>query len=141
MDEDLPPDSIELMTDYCVHPDVELMPEALALSCDCKSAAECRREKCICVSDEHEGENVVFPYDRDGHLRWNPNAEHTRCILECNPKCGCQPKCEKSVVTKGRKIPLEVFKTKTKGWGLRCPKDLKKGKQLVIQYHASETQR
>lgn len=38
-------------------------------------------------------------------------------IYECNALCNCGPGCKSRVVQKGRKVPLEIFKTETRGWG------------------------
>lgn len=43
------------------------------------------------------------------------DKRHT--IYECNEKCKCGPQCKTRVVQKGRKLPLEIFKTKNRGWG------------------------
>ncbi|PWN19283.1 SET domain-containing protein, partial [Microstroma glucosiphilum] len=49
------------------------------------------------------------------------------CIFECTKACGCSDDCPNRVVQKGRTVPLEVFKTKMCGWGLRTRKALKAG--------------
>lgn len=38
-------------------------------------------------------------------------------IYECNERCNCGPGCKTRVVQKGRKVPLEIFKTPNRGWG------------------------
>ncbi len=38
---------------------------------------------------------------------------------ECHPACRCAaaaPRCANAVLTKGLRLPLEVFRTKHKGW-------------------------
>ena len=44
-----------------------------------------------------------------------------------NSKCTCSPACPNRVVQHGRQLPLELFKTACKGWGLRCPNRIPKG--------------
>jgi len=54
-------------------------------------------------------------------------------IYECNLRCECGPGCKTRVVQKGRQIPLEIFKTTNRGWGLRCPVNIQKG-QFIDTY-------
>lgn len=39
-------------------------------------------------------------------------------VYECHEKCGCRAACSNRVVGNGRKIPLVIFKTKDRGWGM-----------------------
>ncbi|EME50278.1 SET-domain-containing histone methyltransferase-like protein [Dothistroma septosporum NZE10] len=48
-------------------------------------------------------------------------------IYECNDNCRCGPICKSRVVQKGRKVPLTVFKTPNRGWGVYCSEDLIQG--------------
>lgn len=38
-------------------------------------------------------------------------------IYECNFRCNCGARCKTRVVQHGRQVPLEIFKTKERGWG------------------------
>ena len=53
--------------------------------------------------------------------------EERHPIYECNPICNCGPGCKSRLVQKGRKVPLTIFKTKTRGWGVYCNEDLIEG--------------
>lgn len=81
--------------------------------CSCKGAV-CK-EDCSCV--EENG----MSYDKNGRLIWVNNDP---AINECNERCSCGIDCPNRVVQRGRKIPLEIFKTEKKGWGKDscCPK-------------------
>jgi histone-lysine N-methyltransferase SUV39H len=48
-------------------------------------------------------------------------------IYECNVNCKCGPVCKSRVVQKGRKVPLTIFKTKNRGWGVYCNEELIQG--------------
>lgn len=48
-------------------------------------------------------------------------------IYECNLKCPCGPVCKSRLVQKGRKVPLTIFKTKNRGWGVYCNEELIEG--------------
>jgi hypothetical protein len=68
-------------------------------------------------------------YTSKGLLRFTRHA-----IFECGWRCGCNPKkCANRVVQKGIRLPLEVFKTDKKGWGLRSPKPIPAG-TFVCEY-------
>ena len=74
--------------------------------CSCK-AGFCK-EGCSCV--EENG----MSYDKNGRLIWMTSDP---AINECNERCSCGLDCPNRVVQRGRKIPLEIFKTEKKGWG------------------------
>jgi histone-lysine N-methyltransferase SUV39H len=60
------------------------------------------------------------------------NSRHP--IYECNDNCRCGPNCRNRNVQFGRKVELEIFKTKSgRGWGLRCREDLHEG-QFIDTY-------
>src|ERR1700761_5769690 len=48
-------------------------------------------------------------------------------IYECNVNCRCGSVCKSRVVQKGRKVPLTIFKTTDRGWGVYCNEDLIQG--------------
>ena len=110
--------------------------------CDCPnfgSVPGCVALKCSCLEDtarDVNGKPKGFPYyvtaARKGCLRefW---LESRAPIYECNDLCSCGPNCKNKVVQKGRQIPLEIFKTRDRGFGLRSPVAIKKG-QFVDTY-------
>jgi len=59
------------------------------------------------------------------------NSRHA--IYECNLRCECGADCKTRVVQKERQVPLEIFKTTNRGWGLRCPVNIQKG-QFIDTY-------
>ncbi|KAM7203408.1 histone-lysine N-methyltransferase [Naviculisporaceae sp. PSN 640] len=59
---------------------------------------------------------------------------HSRdAIYECHDLCSCSRDCPNRVVERGRTVPLEIFRTEDRGWGVRCPVEIKKG-QFVDLY-------
>ncbi|KAK4543653.1 hypothetical protein LTR36_005298 [Oleoguttula mirabilis] len=48
-------------------------------------------------------------------------------IYECNQNCNCGPGCKSRVAQKGRRVPLTIFKTPNRGWGVLCDEDLIRG--------------
>ncbi|KAI9670575.1 MAG: hypothetical protein M1831_005795 [Alyxoria varia] len=73
-----------------------------------------------------------FPYSSHKYLV-NFYLDSRHPIYECNFRCNCGEVCKSRLVQFGRRIPLEIFKTTNRGWGLRCPVDLKKG-QFIDTY-------
>lgn len=53
--------------------------------------------------------------------------ESRHAIYECNLNCNCGPACKSRLVQKGRRVPLTIFKTPNRGWGVRCSEDLVEG--------------
>ncbi|OAA65515.1 SET domain protein [Niveomyces insectorum RCEF 264] len=55
-------------------------------------------------------------------------------IYECHEGCACSAAhCANRVVARGRQIPLQIFRTPDRGWGVRTLVDLEKG-QFVDRY-------
>ncbi|BFZ60151.1 hypothetical protein YB2330_001173 [Saitoella coloradoensis] len=75
--------------------------------------------KCSCLQEMAEPE---FVYDKHGLLTSTDGP-----IYECNENCGCALTCPNRVVQRGRQLPLEIFKTPDKGFGLRSPQNIKAG--------------
>ncbi|KAI0541277.1 histone-lysine N-methyltransferase [Xylaria digitata] len=67
-----------------------------------------------------------------GHLR-SKMLTSRNPIYECHESCICSPDCPNRVVERGRKVPLQIFRTENRGWGVRCTVDIKKG-QFVDKY-------
>ena len=38
-------------------------------------------------------------------------------VYECHSGCACSEECGNRVVERGRRVGLEVFKTRNRGWG------------------------
>ena len=107
--------------------------------CSCEGGM-CKKD-CSCIQDN--GYHGKMFYDKHGRLTLNDNVNSV--IHECNKRCSCGENCLNRVVQRGRKIPLEIFKTEKKGWGkelsylytcwiwanysigLRCPQRIPKG--------------
>ena len=117
-------------------------PEA-RVGCGCRADTRrqvgCEYLKCECLEDAAYGEDgkpVGFPYggtgDRKDLLR-NLYLDEGHAIYECNELCTCGSFCKLRLVQRGRSLPLEIFKTGNRGWGLRCPLPLRRG-QFVDTY-------
>nr|POE47405.1 histone-lysine n-methyltransferase, h3 lysine-9 specific dim-5 [Quercus suber] len=70
-----------------------------------------------------------FPYskpqDRQVAVTLRKHYRETRNVIyECNDHCNCGPNCKSRLVQKGRRVPLTIFKTENRGWGVYCNEDL-----------------
>ncbi|KZF26378.1 SET domain-containing protein [Xylona heveae TC161] len=96
----------------------------------------CERPKdCSCLSNMDVQERFYAYYaegPRKGFLV-PKQLRSSAAIFECNKFCNCGPGCKNRVVQHGRKVPLEIFPTEDRGWGLRCTENLRKG-QFVDTY-------
>ncbi|KAE8655276.1 hypothetical protein F3Y22_tig00117034pilonHSYRG01837 [Hibiscus syriacus] len=54
-------------------------------------------------------------------------------IIECGPSCNCFTSCLNRVSQRGINLPLEVFKTKMKGWGVRSRSFIRCG-SFICEY-------
>lgn len=57
-----------------------------------------------------------FAYTLAGKVKVPPGTP----IYECNAKCSCPSDCSNRIVQLGRKIPLCIFRTVGRGWGVKC---------------------
>ncbi|CAF0734497.1 unnamed protein product [Brachionus calyciflorus] len=96
----------------------------------CNCTDNCRdRTKCACwrktfeatlFSSNQMNTNVGY---RGRRLMDSVNTG----IFECNSNCKCDCRCSNRVVQNGISVRLQLFKTNSKGWGLRCLDDIPKG--------------
>ncbi|XP_043715340.1 histone-lysine N-methyltransferase, H3 lysine-9 specific SUVH5-like [Telopea speciosissima] len=77
--------------------------------CDCTDGC-LDSKRCLCAM-KNGGE---IPFNNDGAI-----LEMKPLIYECGPFCKCPPSCCNRVSQHGIKFPLEIFKTKSSGWGVR----------------------
>ncbi|XP_047337872.1 uncharacterized protein LOC124941575 [Impatiens glandulifera] len=80
--------------------------------------------KCSCVV-KNGGE---IPYNYNGAI-----VETKDLVYECGPSCKCPLSCPNRVSQFGLKIQLEIFKTPTRGWGVRSLSSISSG-SFICQY-------
>ncbi|OMO73766.1 hypothetical protein COLO4_26875 [Corchorus olitorius] len=91
--------------------------------CDCTSGCS-ESGNCSCVV-KNGGE---IPYNHNGSI-----VESKPLVYECGPACKCPPSCYNRVSQKGIKLPLEIFKTELRGWGVRCRDSILSG-SFICEY-------
>ncbi|KAA8892998.1 hypothetical protein FN846DRAFT_980878 [Sphaerosporella brunnea] len=110
-------------------------PSSQVWGCNCPTSGCVDPTSCTDFDDfEPDSPHRMFAYGKHGRLlsaRGNEVA-----IYECNLNCPCDMGCVNRLVQRGRKIPLEIFKTANKGWGLRCPQKLQRG--VLVEVYLGE---
>ncbi|EOA26675.1 hypothetical protein CARUB_v10022753mg [Capsella rubella] len=92
-------------------------------SCGCTK--RCSESKnCSCVA-KNDGK---IPYNYDGAI-----LEVKPLVYECGPHCKCPPSCYMRVSQHGIKIQLELFKTESRGWGVRSLESVPVG-SFICEY-------
>ncbi|KAK3352931.1 SET domain-containing protein [Lasiosphaeria hispida] len=143
----LPPD-FRFIDKSIIAPDVPVLEDSFRAGCSCEDNEECMYDTCHCLdelapdSDEESDEfgeprrRKRFAYHsqgvKAGLLRSN-YLETGEQIYECHAGCSCSPDCPNRVVERGRTVPLQIFRTEDRGWGVRCPLPIRKG-QFVDRY-------
>jgi histone-lysine N-methyltransferase SUV39H len=99
---------------------------AFRTGCECENDRECEFEGCECLQDM----DVSHMKGRGGRLIQYHTAGHNKgClreemlessapIYECQVKCRCSKDCSNRIVSRGRMVPLDIFRTADgRGWG------------------------
>ena len=102
---------------------VEIIEDPL-IGCECENCYDCRKTCCPTSS------NSQIAY-RQGTKRLKVPRGHP--IYECNSRCKCGPDCVNRVVQHGRQIKVCIFRTPTRGWGVKALQKIKKG-SFVMEY-------
>ncbi|OAQ64132.1 histone Lysine methyltransferase [Pochonia chlamydosporia 170] len=126
--------------------------------CACVHHDDCQYAGCLCLSDldqEEADEDVSDDQDVFNSTIRAPAAPQkayayhmhgTKAgilrsklvtsklpLYECHQGCSCSPSCPNRVVERGRTVPLQIFRTPDRGWGVRTQESIKKG-QFVDRY-------
>ncbi len=128
---------------------VPVAEDSFRTGCDCADDDDCMYSTCQCLDeveqddddDESDYSNNNAPRKLFAYHSSGPKAcllrdkiLHSReAIYECHEGCNCSLNCPNRVVERGRTVPLQIFRTEDRGWGVRCPVNIKKG-QFVDRY-------
>ncbi|XP_022758092.1 histone-lysine N-methyltransferase, H3 lysine-9 specific SUVH6-like isoform X2 [Durio zibethinus] len=91
--------------------------------CDCINGCS-ESGKCSCVM-KNGGE---IPYNHNGAI-----VEAKPLVYECGPTCKCPASCYNRVSQHGLKFQLEIFKTESRGWGVRSLNSIPSG-SFICEY-------
>ncbi|KAM7472589.1 hypothetical protein LguiA_010772 [Lonicera macranthoides] len=95
-----------------------------SFGCNCHNA--CRPDDLNCSCIRKNGGD--FPYTANGVLVGRKPLVH-----ECGPTCPCFSNCKNKVSQTGLKVHMEVFKTASRGWGLRSWDPIRAG-TFICEY-------
>lgn len=70
----------------------------------------------------------VIPFNSKGAI-----IKAKPLIHECGPSCKCPPSCLNRVSQHGIKFPLQIFKTESRGWGVRSLTSIPSG-SFICEY-------
>lgn len=135
LDESTPSIVFKFINESILGKGVSKAPSEVMIGCECYQDSRqigCEYTKCGCLEDSAENKNgkKVFPYgkgEKDAGCLRPFYLESRHHIYECNSNCPCDDNCKNRNVQHGRRVKLEIFKTRNRGWGLRCPVPLRKG--------------
>uniref|UniRef100_A0A0E0M0D0 Histone-lysine N-methyltransferase n=1 Tax=Oryza punctata TaxID=4537 RepID=A0A0E0M0D0_ORYPU len=91
---------------------------------------------CDCTNGCSDSNRCACAVKNGGEIPFNFNGaivEAKPLVYECGPSCRCPPTCHNRVSQHGIKIPLEIFKTGNKGWGVRSLSSISSG-SFVCEY-------
>lgn len=105
--------------------------------CTCAEDADCQYTGCLCLADledeaDDDDEDVPprksYAYHthgaKAGLLRSKLHSSKLP-LYECHQGCSCTHNCPNRVVERGRTVPLQIFRTENRGWGMLAhPTDL-----------------
>lgn len=100
-------------------------------SCTCKEDSSCQEaSSCLCCTLSYE-----CWFDRNGLTKKfiDITKRDPPMIFECNSTCACSTDCTNRCAQKGIRFRLEVFRTESKGWGVRTLEDIPQG-GFVCEY-------
>ncbi|XP_065832306.1 histone-lysine N-methyltransferase EHMT2-like [Oscarella lobularis] len=72
-------------------------------------------------------------FDSEGKINADIKKFKNPIVFECNLKCSCSSQCPNRVVQKGLKYRLELFRTLSKGWGVRAKENIPMG-SMICEY-------
>ncbi|CAD5319321.1 unnamed protein product [Arabidopsis thaliana] len=136
---EMPWECFTYVTNSILHPSMDLVKENLQLRCSCRSSV-CSPVTCDHVylfgNDFEDARDIYgksmrcrFPYDGKQRII----LEEGYPVYECNKFCGCSRTCQNRVLQNGIRAKLEVFRTESKGWGLRACEHILRG-TFVCEY-------
>ncbi|CAH2061450.1 unnamed protein product [Thlaspi arvense] len=76
----------------------------------------------------HVAMHVEIPYNYDGNIVYPKSL-----LYECGPLCKCPSACYLRVTQRGIRFKLEIFKTESRGWGVRSLSSIPSG-NFICEY-------
>ncbi|EAW07731.1 histone-lysine N-methyltransferase Clr4 [Aspergillus clavatus NRRL 1] len=122
--------NFEFVNAYILRKGVSRISSEFIGGCHCQV---CDPARCACLRQDAESTDKMIPYQRaPGNPRLLVLSQEflmtMEMILECTSNCTCdQSQCWNRVVQHGRTIPLQIFYTGNRGFGLRSSEKIHAG--------------
>lgn len=102
--------------------------------CGCDCTDDCQdKTKCACWKMTLEGARTIgLDGPNVGYVYKRLPEPLPSGIYECNSRCKCKHTCLNRVAQHPLQLKLQVFKTLTRGWGIRALNDVPKGAFLCV---------
>lgn len=91
---------------------------------------------CDCINECADSEKCSCAVKNGGEIPFNYNGAIVQAktlVYECGPSCKCPSSCPNRVSQHGIKVPLEIFKTEKRGWGVRSLYSIPSG-SFICEY-------
>ncbi|NXM72946.1 SETMR methyltransferase, partial [Serilophus lunatus] len=112
--------------------DGELDPCELTLpGCSCRGP--CRAPSCPCLSRGSPAREEQHQEEQQQEQQEEQQPRFCRPVFECSALCPCGDSCPGRRLQGGLRLPLEVFLTARKGWGVRALRPVPRG-SFVCEY-------
>ncbi|CAG0902279.1 unnamed protein product, partial [Darwinula stevensoni] len=121
-DEPLPKD-YKYMTENLETPSIHVNRTISSIQIFCSCDGDCSSAECQCAAF-----SIRCWYDDEGRLLPDFNYADPPLLFECNRACQCHVKlCRNRVFQRGIMIQMELYKTGSKGWGVKTLEAIPKG--------------
>lgn len=127
VDDEPAPSDFTYVLENCQTAEVPLDRSITAVQ-SCKCQDDCSSQNCVCS-------NISYRcwYNEEGLLVPDFNLVDPPMLFECSRACLCWNNCRNRVVQKGMTCHLQLFRTESKGWGVRTLQDIPRG-TFVCEY-------
>ncbi|KAL7103979.1 hypothetical protein ACP275_08G215100 [Erythranthe tilingii] len=91
---------------------------------------------CDCIDGCSDSKPCSCVLKNGGEIPFNEKGDIIRAkprVHECGPLCKCPPSCMNRVSQNGPRYKLEIFKTKSRGWGVRSRSYISSG-SFICEY-------
>ncbi|NXY38609.1 SETMR methyltransferase, partial [Pomatorhinus ruficollis] len=95
--------------------------------CPCRSSS-CLPPQCPCLRRGHNYSGLCL-----GLAEQQQDQPFSEPVFECNSLCSCGEGCQNRLVQRGLQLRLQVFRTLSKGWGVRALEPVPRGR-FVCEY-------
>ena len=136
------PANFRFINESVIRSGVEAADAEFLAGCQCTDDRWCQYGSCECLDEVEQADLMgresgkLHAYHthgvKKGYLR-SKYLESRQPIYECHAGCACSANCPNRVVSKGRTVPLQIFRTKDRGWGVRTMINISKG-QFIDRY-------